>query len=122
MTSTAEKLLASAYWRPLLEDAAKENSLTVEAAAETLAKELIRRYSMSSAERQARANIPASTLAEMNRVCGTGDLENIVREQRTSSVMQGPSMAGVSGQVVRTSVAPGLHSTAWSQSGNAGRW
>jgi hypothetical protein len=108
----------------------EQNAEAFKLAEEALAAEFgisvaeVRRRVALDLERQAirRANIP-EWVKDMALAVPTSTVRGVVAEQRTSSVNQGPSMAGVSGQVVRTSVAPGLFgTTAWSQSGNAGRW
>jgi hypothetical protein len=68
-------------------------------------------------------SMPRSTLMEMAAAMPTPMVKAVVAEQRVSSVQQGPSQAGASGVATKTSSSPGLPgSTAWSQSGNAGRW
>jgi hypothetical protein len=68
-------------------------------------------------------SMPRSVMREMVNAVPDRVMQDIVREQRTSSVNQGPSAAGASGTATKTSSSPGLPGTvAWSQSGNAGRW
>jgi hypothetical protein len=67
--------------------------------------------------------MPRSVMMDMVNAVPTPTVRAVVAEQRTSSVNQGPSQAGVSGTTTKSSNSPGLPgTTAWSQSGNAGRW
>ena len=97
MTPAAQRLLDAC--RPALEVTAKKFGVTVEVAAETVVADFGRRA--------ARSALP-SWQRDMADACPDSVLQDIVREQRVSSVAQGPSEAGTSGQVTRVSVSPGL--------------
>jgi hypothetical protein len=63
----------------------------------------------------ARMSMPRSVLREMVNAVPDSTMQAIVREQRVSSVVQGPSQAGASGTTTKTSSSPGLPgTTAWS--------
>jgi hypothetical protein len=100
MTPAAQRLLDKC--RPALEATAAKFGVTVEVAAETVVQDFGRRA--------ARSAIP-SWQRDMADAVPDSVLQDIVREQRVSSVAQGPSGAGTSGQVTRVSVSPGLPGT-----------
>jgi hypothetical protein len=64
-------------------------------------------------------SMPKSVLEAMVNAVPDHVVKDIAREQRTSSVMQGPSQAGASGTPTKVSNSPRI---AWSASGNSGRW